>query len=96
MYQNENSSLSFIFNICAANATSFIKRNLFHICNTFQIKVNDILNGNVNLTVNYDNEVQVRQAEFVRELSEMRNTILNIDDFNNRDIQDITDYVSPM
>ena len=96
MYHNKNSSVSFIFNFCAANATSFITRNLFYICNTFKIKVNDILNGNVNLIVNYDNEVQTRQAEFVRELLEMRDKILNIDDFNYGDIQDMIDYVSAM
>jgi hypothetical protein len=67
--------VSVIFNFSAANATSFIKSNLFKYAILLKLR---LMNGKVNLTVNYNNELHVRQAEFARALSEMRDIIHNI------------------
>ncbi len=71
--QSKNNSVSFMFKFCISKATSFISRNLFYISSIFKVKVNDMLNGNVKLNEHDNNEEQVRQTEFLRE---MRVTVL--------------------
>ncbi len=53
-----------------------------------------MLNGNVKLIEHDDNEEQVRQTEFVREMLEMRNKVHDINGVNYNEIPDMIDPVS--
>ncbi len=94
MCHSKNNSMSFMFTFCVGKATSLISRNLFYICSTFKVKVNDMLNSNVKLIEYGDNEEEVRQTELVREMLEMKDKIIDIDGFNFSEIQDMIDHIS--
>ncbi len=72
----KNNSVSFMFQFDISKATSLISIKLFYINSIFKVKVNDMLNGNVKLIEHDANEEQIRQTEFLREILEMRDTVL--------------------
>ncbi len=47
----------------SALISSLISRNLFYISSIFKVKVNDMLNGNVNVIEHDDNDEQVRPLD---------------------------------
>ncbi len=71
-----------MFQFCISKATSLISRNMFYISSIFKVKVNDMLNGNVMLIEHDDNEEKVRQTEFLREMQEMRDKVIDINGNN--------------
>ncbi len=81
-----------MFKFCVSKATSLISRNMFDICSPFNVKVNDMLNGNVKFK-NDNNEEQVRQTELVRETLEMKDKVIDIDGFNDYEIHDMIDHI---
>ncbi len=77
-------------------ATSVIPRNLLYISCIFKVKVNDMLNGNAKSIEHDDNEEQVRQTEFLREMFEMRDKVIDVNGFNYNEKQDMIGHVSAM
>ncbi len=94
MCHSKNNFVSFMFKFCISKATSLISRKLFYISSIFKVKVNDMLNDNVKLSKHDDNEEQVRQTEFLREMLEIRDTVIGINGLNYNEIQDMIDHVS--
>ncbi len=55
-----------------------------------------MLKDNVKLIKHDDKEEQFRKTEFLREMLEMRDMVIDINGFNHNEIQDMIDHVSTM
>ena len=93
MSQSDNHSVAFVFNFCSEKAYSIIARNLFYICNTYRINKNDVLNGVFSYKDSIS-EVKLQQVSFIAELLQIRDGVMEIDNFNPKEIRDIIDLVS--
>ena len=96
MYKSVCKSVKLIFDVCLENATSLIRRNLFMVCQYFNVNINDVFNTGCHILDCERKEDECRVAEFVRELLYVRDNIVNLEGMERDEIEVMIQAASTM
>jgi hypothetical protein len=94
MYTSENESVNFLIRYCLENSSSKIGKNLFYVSFISGCTVFNMLNNWPTLIKMNTSEEQIRTSEFVKELLNIRDGVINFGHLQIDQVSEIIDYVT--
>ena len=94
MYTSVNESVSFLIRYCLENSSSKIGKNLFYISSINRCTVFNMLNNWSTLIKMNTSQEQIRTSEFVKELLNIRDGVINFGHLQTDQVSEIINYVT--